>query len=925
MNKLRIGIVVLILITPALLPVDAAAERPGALPSRVDAILSRFPAPGAAERDALAAELLALGKEGLSETFRRLSGPGKTDDTAVRYAVDSLTIYANRPGAPEKDRLVCTRALLEALEKQTDQELKAFLIEQVRVAGRSEAVKPLAKYLTDRRLAGPAARALGTLHTPQAEAALIKALRLAATGDSAAVVDALAGFRSRKAADGITPLANGPDPALRTAALRAIANIGDPGSEKLLAAMPVLSSAEERSETASRYLLFTRRLAESGRKADAARIAKAFLEKYDSPAESRIRSQALTLLVDVAGKDALDALMGAANSLDAAFRNHALELVDAIAGPEADAKWIAGIADAAPAARADIIAMLGRRGNQAALPAVMEAIKSPVGDLRLAAIQAAHRLGGSRVLADLMPLLRTADEPEAEAIGRVLSSCPASVAAPLAVAAIPDASSPGKQAMIRLLATKEFREATDLILAEARGDDASVRATAIKALERVARGSDVPAFLALLQANPSPAEVLALQNALAAAANRIPERESRASFILAALAGTTGDVRVDLLRPLAKIGGEAALRTVIAETKTPDPKLKTVAVHTLASWLDTSAADALLDIVKTSEDRKYAYLALQGYVRLANESDAPSEKKLSGLIEALAAARSPEEKEIVVAGLSGIRTPDAFQTAAGFLSDPALRAKAAEASARIAMPSGEDAGMSGTATARFLKKAAPLLEDDWFRRQVERRAAEILSAEGLVPLFNGEDLLGWRGLVEDPVKRVKMTPAELAAAGRKADEDARAHWKAADGVLMFDGLGHSLCTAKDYRDFELFVDWKIQPDGDSGIYLRGAPQVQIWDPAKWPEGSGGLYNNKLGPAKPLAPADNPVGSWNTFHIVMRGERVTVYLNDTLVVDDVVFENYWERDKPIYPAGAIELQAHTTPLEFKDIFIRELAE
>ncbi|HEX2694996.1 MAG TPA: DUF1080 domain-containing protein, partial [Acidobacteriota bacterium] len=145
------------------------------------------------------------------------------------------------------------------------------------------------------------------------------------------------------------------------------------------------------------------------------------------------------------------------------------------------------------------------------------------------------------------------------------------------------------------------------------------------------------------------------------------------------------------------------------------------------------------------------------------------------------------------------------------------------------------------------------------------------------------------------------------------------------GVLMFDGLGHSLCTSKDYRDFELFVDWKIQPGGDSGIYLRGSPQVQIWDPAKWPEGSGGLYNNKLGPAKPLAPADNPVGSWNTFHIVMRGERVTVYLNDTLVVIDVVLENYWERDKPIYPVGAIELQAHTTPLEYKDLYIRELAE
>jgi hypothetical protein len=56
---------------------------------------------------------------------------------------------------------------------------------------------------------------------------------------------------------------------------------------------------------------------------------------------------------------------------------------------------------------------------------------------------------------------------------------------------------------------------------------------------------------------------------------------------------------------------------------------------------------------------------------------------------------------------------------------------------------------------------------------------------------------------------------------------------------------------------------------------------------------------------------------------MIGERVTVYLNEVLVVDDVVMENYWERDKPIYPTGQIEIQAHNTPLCFRNIFIREI--
>lgn len=199
-----------------------------------------------------------------------------------------------------------------------------------------------------------------------------------------------------------------------------------------------------------------------------------------------------------------------------------------------------------------------------------------------------------------------------------------------------------------------------------------------------------------------------------------------------------------------------------------------------------------------------------------------------------------------------------------------------------------------------------------------------LREKGFVPLFNGRDLTGWKGLVGDPVKRSQMLPDELAKEQTIADSLMHAHWKVEDGILMFDGVGfHHICTAKDYGDFEMLVDWKINKDGDSGIYLRGCPQVQIWDTAKGPEGSGGLYNNQKHPSKPLKCADKPIGEWNTFRIKMIDDRVTVHLNGEMVVDNVVMENYWERHKPIYPSGQIELQAHNTPLYFRNIFIKEI--
>lgn len=198
--------------------------------------------------------------------------------------------------------------------------------------------------------------------------------------------------------------------------------------------------------------------------------------------------------------------------------------------------------------------------------------------------------------------------------------------------------------------------------------------------------------------------------------------------------------------------------------------------------------------------------------------------------------------------------------------------------------------------------------------------------EGYTALFNGRDLTGWKGLVADPVKRAKMSPDELQTAQAKADEVMKAHWRAENGILIYDGKGQSLCTAKDYGDIELLLEWKIEKDGDSGIYLRGTPQIQIWDPNCKPAGgigSGGLYNNQKNPSKPLLKADKPVGEWNSFYIKMVGDKVTVKLNDQLVVDNVVLENFWERAKPIYPTGQIELQHHGNTLYFRNIFIREL--
>jgi hypothetical protein len=212
--------------------------------------------------------------------------------------------------------------------------------------------------------------------------------------------------------------------------------------------------------------------------------------------------------------------------------------------------------------------------------------------------------------------------------------------------------------------------------------------------------------------------------------------------------------------------------------------------------------------------------------------------------------------------------------------------------------------------------------------------------KGFTALFNGKDMTGWQAAI--PLnRRNKLSEEERARLQKEADEDVMPHWTAKDGIIVHDGkkgkYGWNITPTKDFGDFELYVDWKIEPKGDSGIYLRGQPQVQIWDSDTLGDnlkedrgkGSGSLWNNPKNDTKysagqkPLVKADKPVGEWNTFHIIMKGEKVTVFLNGKKVVDDCPLANYWDKGKPLPATGPIELQHHGDKLWFKNIYIKEL--
>jgi hypothetical protein len=204
---------------------------------------------------------------------------------------------------------------------------------------------------------------------------------------------------------------------------------------------------------------------------------------------------------------------------------------------------------------------------------------------------------------------------------------------------------------------------------------------------------------------------------------------------------------------------------------------------------------------------------------------------------------------------------------------------------------------------------------------------------GFVPLFNGRDLSGWRGGdTFDHRKLLAMSEADRTAQIAKWTESMKQHWRAENGELINDGHGAYATTEKDYGDFELHLEYRTVPKADSGIYLRGVPQVQIWDSTEKEKssigadkGSGGLWNNSPGAAgkDPLVLADKPFGEWNRFRIVMVGSRVSVWLNEKLVVDHAIMENYYDRRTPVPARGPIQLQTHGGEIRWRNVFLREI--
>jgi HEAT repeat protein len=896
--------------------------------AKITGLLAQMPAKDATTLQKDMAAVATLGEDDYVTLINGLATPGNANNAPIEYTVSGFSAYVTKAGN-ESLRKMSVSAYGKALQKLTDKKNKQFIISQFDIVGKDDAITCLQGYLTDNDLADAAARALVKINTPASKTALLNALSQANGTARLFIIEALGDSRYSAAAAPINTLAAGDDPITAKVALYTLAQIANPSSEPILAAAADKSGYKyEKTNATGAYLVYAENLLKNGNTVLVQKIANHLITKATTPDLVSIRINALQLRVK-ASKAPQQLLLTAAGDADPQYRAAALRYALPYLTPATTPLWTKKLATVNDAIKIDILYMLGQSSAKSALSAILALTKSKDQAVKVAAINAAVNIGQEQVLGSLIKLMINANSDDVDLITGVISRMKGTTVAAQLAAAVPGAPESTQATLIDMLDSRAAIGQYNAIYAQLKSKNPRTRHAAYAALSHVSTPENLPQLFKLLY-DINDSEESAVQDALIYVLSGSGNSGQKADLVLQQMASAPENKKPLFYKILGSLGDNRSLKVVIEGYESANPQIKKVALSALATWPNDAAARDLVKIAREAKDPEVQNIALGGYVGSVQQGTYTPEQRLLLLREAMSAAQNTDQKKQILKEIEKAKCYNAILFAGKYLDDTELQQAAATTVATITL-AGE---YSGDLVKQLLTKTAEVIKGRDAGAQkdkITKYLAGMKAETGFVQVFNGKDLTGWKGLVADPIKRSKMDAKTLEEAQVKADAMARDSWKVINGELVFQSHGDNLATIKKYADFEMLVDWKIIDDkkgqGDAGIYLRGSPQVQIWDLARTnvgaQVGSGGLYNNQVYPSKPLVVADNKLDEWNTFRILMKGDRVTVWLNGVLVTDNVMLENYWDRKQPIFPEEQIELQAHGSPVAYRDIYIREI--
>jgi len=893
-------------------------------------ILSQLPTNDLNHSNKLMEEILGLGPDGISRFTTRLIPAGTGDDTQVRYAIHSLAVYAGGKKSNIQDNIV-EKEFIKAIENTTDNEVRTFLISRLAFCGSNTSVSYLGKFLSDETLYKPALVSMSSIGTPEAGQSILEAAKNADAKIQPALIDALGKLNFEPGVDLLDKLTKSNSIIIRQKSLMALAEIAMERSETtILKAVQKANYNLDESKAILAYIRYGNRLNEKEMNSLSVRVGENLLKNCNSASQLNYRAAGIDLLSENMRPAFMKTFLKEAQNPDNIYREAVLVAASKNMRSEDVPKWVKAYKKASAAAKPQFIRMLSLRKEPLVYDeCILPAVKNSNVEVRIAGVKALEFQDKAKSFPLILESLKqSSSSQEYDAIEETLLRICTSKDNQLLASSLTEMNDGGKAVIVNVLAaraaTTQFEYITSLLSSS--NDDLTT--TVYSALSSISTSNDLTKLVELLNNTQNKQNI---KNAQQAIVHVLDNSDSgQTELIIKAFDKSANKEKILPLLPA--LNSEESLQLVMEFFESGSEKEKIIAVETLSNWKNNDALPHLFQIVSTSESGKLRSTAFDSYLLQASKSTYPDDQKLLLVNKLMPFSSNNTEKREIINRAGNIKTFLSLVYVSKYLDNNELSNTAAYAAVRIALPSpGEKNNLSGDIVREIISKSGDVLRgpgSEYTKIDVNEFLSHMSSDKGFVSIFNGKDLTGWEGLVKNPIERGEMSKNALAKAQAEANDQMLKDWFIKDGIIGFKGEGYNnICTIQDYGDFEMIVDWKITNGGDSGIYLRGTPQVQIWDIARVDVGaqvgSGGLYNNEKNESDPLVVADNPINDWNTFRIKMVGERVTVHLNGVLVTNNVVLENYWDRKLPIFIKEAIELQAHGEDLGFRNIYVREI--
>jgi len=678
------------------------------------AIMAKIPNDDAAVAMAAYAELVKLGPQGIKDLAALIVEPGAVDDSKARTALHGLAMYVSRPGA-DAERKMFSETVAGLLGGKAPNSVKSFFLAQLRLAGLPDAAPVIGGLLASDELCDYAAQTLVSIGPDAAAPVLRQALSKATGKCRLTIIQNLGVVRDAQAGPELMKIVGDADREVRLAALWALANIGDPMAVDAILKAVNVESVYERAKAADAALLMAQRLADGKLAKQAEQIYRTLWKTRTGEKDRHIRCAAIRGLAMLKGAGAMDDLVAAMKDGDLQIRAAAAQAALAMPGEEVTQKWVRELPSLPPAARGEVLAMLARRGGPAAEAAVLEAMKDKDEAVRVAALSAAAQLSSEKAAPALLALLASGGKAEQEAAQAALGRMPGEKINAAVAAALPAAVPALKVNLLTILAARGARGQVDVILAAASDADAGVRAAALAAVEVLGEEKNIPAMVALL-AKAKPEEKPAVEKALGAVCSRAASKDAAADIVTKAMSGADAAARAAMIRVLGRVGGAKALAAVRAAVKESAADIQDAAIRTLAGWPDGAAAPDLLELAKTAARPAHQVLALRGYVRLAGvPPERPVGEKLKMLGEAMAAARRPDDKQMVLGAVGDVKSAKALALVLPLMADEGLKEAAAAAAVKIA----KNVGGAGAEIKAAMEKALAASKNDGTRKAAE--------------------------------------------------------------------------------------------------------------------------------------------------------------------------------------------------------------